>query len=850
MLKIKRFFSVITALLMLVPLLCIIPSAEDEENWVYINGINITRNADTAIIYKDIASTGQTQWGHDVVVDSENTVIDIIEGGLSEGENLKIPEGCYVVSAAGNKVNWFKSNVKKGSKLFFDSYTSRLFVCDKQDRFDPYFTVEKAVSGEDNYIIIHPEVSGTPAYTYDIAVDEKGIVVARGSNVASIENGFILSAATESDKEFLITHAPLGASCVVEEGIATFTYDEDMLKTTAKLEIARSEAIFIQAKEAFYNTDIQSAEKALNEAKAAAEATLDYRTLAAILENLENSVNKVCIDKDANELRAAFHVPAETDITAVREIVKQAKASGLNTLFLRVSNGYGTFIPLPEDNKFKQDSKFGGFDLLKAYIDVCGEEGMSLGLSVDVYYNEYASIAASDWTTVTNGTEKGISDKYYSPANAEFKKYFIDYIKHIVSEYDIKTILLDYLRYPKFHEDCDIGYDYDTISTFAKEYSIPLDEAEAIKTALFDSPHWQKWVEFRMGLVTDMARSVSSAIESVRTDIDLIAVSPRDTVDHFYMQDAVQWLEEGIIDGICLSLYERDAAERDTIDPIAYGDGLVADKGEIIGAYTGKTAYFFTALEASKAIDASTVSSMIIESRAVGSDGFIFSSLKSFIAQNYYSLLEGDVMSEKAFSPIGDVQEMMKQTLEYSKNKIDLSILANGGCDEATATASLSKINSALVLLENGVLTHEQASKLESDIAMLFASSGAKQTVVKEFQAITKSALLYKEMTELTPPVTNPNESSSTEESEILQESSSIVSETTEAVSSDNTPKELNINVGNILIYVFVGLTTVGAIAAIIIGIKRKNKLPVNHHMPKASINREENADKNTDSEE
>ncbi len=842
MYKIKRLLSACLAVLTLFTLLSVVPSAAEEDSWIYINGENITRRADTAIIYRGIGSTGQTQWGHDVIINEEWVVTDIIEGGLSEGENLAIPENHTVISAAGTKTQWFKTNVKKGSKLFYDSYTRRLFVCDNNGGFDPYFSMEKAVIGETNYIISNPEVSGTPAYTYDVAINSDGTVVERGSDVVIPEDGFAVSAATVSDKEFLIMYAPLGAKCVVTDGVATFTYDKTMLKTTAELELSRSETIFEKAKNSFYYVDVASAETAISEVKDALTKTIDYQTLINLLDKLENNVNRVCADKDSNELRAAFHTPTETDITAVREIIKNAKANGLNTLFLRVSNGYGTFIPLPEDNKFKQDSKFGGFDLLKAYIEVCEEENIALGLSVDVYYNEYASIAASDWTTEPNGTERGLCDKYFSPASPAFKAYFNDYIKYIVSEYDISTVLLDYLRYPKFREDCDIGYDYDTISNFAKEYSVPLAEAEAIKTELFDSPHWEKWVEYRMGLVTDMAKSISDSIKSVRTDVNLIAISARDSVDHFYMQDTVQWLEDGIIDGICLALYERDSAEKDVIDELAYDDGLVTSKGEIIGSYTGKKAYFFTAFEVSKTLTPKTLSGMITESRTIGADGFIFGNLNDYIAQNYYVSLSSDNMANEAFSPIGDTLETMKKTLEYSKTKINDSILANGGCDENSATQALSKINDALVLLETDVLTHEQATTLESDIAMIFASSSAKQTVLKEFQAITKSALLYKERTEIEQPITPPDESSQPDESDSSLDNSTAASDdtSTDGNNTDENKKKLNINIGNILIYAFVGITTVVAIIAIVVGVKRKNKRPVNRHMPKASFDNKE----------
>lgn len=842
MIKLKKALSVLMVLLLAIPMLSIMTSAEDEDGWVYINGINITRNADTAIIYKGIASTGQTQWGHNLIVDSENKVTKIIEAGLSDGENLEIPENCYVISAAGTKTQWFREHVKKGDTLFYDSYTGRLFVCDKKGEFDPYFEVESAVSGEDNYLIIAPETEGTPTYTYDIAVDENGKIIARGSGVTAPEKGFTVSASTERDKQFLITHALLGASCEVTDGKVVISYDEDMLKDTLSAEIAISESLLKTAKESFYNIDVAAADELIKQAKAALDEELDYKQLSIILDGLKNNIDRVCIDSDANEVRAAFYAPVETDDNAVREIVKKAKENGLNTLFLRVSNGYGTFIPLPEGDRFKQDAKFNGFDVLEAYIRICREENIALGLSVDVYYNQYASIARSDWTTVTNGTEKGLADRYYSPASDEFKEYFAEYVKYIVSEYDIDTLLLDYLRYPKFHENCDLGYDYDTLSTFSSKYGIPTDEANTLATELFESPHWQKWVEFKTSLVTDMAVTISESVRSVRSDVDIIAISARDTVDYFYMQDTVKWLEDGIIDGVCLSLYERDALENDAISPLAYDDGLVYDKGEIISAYTGKNAYFFTALESAKSISASTVSTMIKESRLRNADGFIFGSLNEYIAQHYYSELSKDVMAESAISVIGDKAEIMRATLEYAKAKIDGYILANGGCDETAVSNALSKINSAISELDKGVLTHEQASKLENDIALIFASSGAKQTVLKEFAAITKAALLYKAKDD-TPPVTE--ESSDATESEsvgnINDDKNASIAESQANNPTTNERKKLDINVGNILMYGFVGLTTVVAIAGIIIASKRKSRRPVNRHMPKASQTEESN---------
>lgn len=839
----KRVLALALTAFLITCTLTVYPLAEGENKYTFIDGENITRATDTAVIYKGVASTGQTQWGHNVVVDASGTVTDIVEGGLPEGENLAVPENGAVISAAGTRVQWFKDNIKVGTKLYYDSYTQKLFICDNSGNFDPYFVKTVNVTGDGNYIISNLLADDSPLYTYDVAVDESGVVTARGSGVTAPEGGFTVSAATNGDRATLVMYAPLGAKCVVADGVATFTYDKTMLKRTAEAEIALSDSLAASAAAGFYFTDINAINQAIADAKTASSGNIDYKTLIDLIEVLEINVNRVSSDTESTELRGAFHTPAETDINAVRATVKAAKNAGLNTLYLRVSNGYGTFIPMPEGSKFKQDSVFGGFDVLKAYIDVCKEENIALGLSIDVYYNQYASIAAPDWMTEPNGETRGLADKYYSPANEEFKKYFTEYVEYIVANYNVSSIVFDYLRYPKFHESCDLGYDYITVQTFSESYGIPINEADAIKTELFNSPHWEKWVEFRRGLVTDMAKTLSDAVNAIRTDVTLLAAAGRDSVDHYYMQDSIGWIEEGIFDGICLTLYEGDSDENDSIDPLAYTDGFVTAKGEIFGAYTGKNSYFFVSLETASPISADDFANAVYESRSIGADGFIASSLNSFIAQKYGLSLENSALKGNAVSQFSDTVTAMKTVLEFAKTKINDHILPFGGCTEDTATQALAKINDALLLLDSGVLGHSEAQTLESDIAMIFASSNAKQAVLKEFEALTKLALLYKEESVIIPPDVSGGETSVPPENSEPDTDISEVSEEESKAVTDNGEK-IDINIGNILIYVFVGLATVAATAAMIIGIRRKNKLPANHHMPKASMRENKESDK------
>lgn len=845
----KRFVykavSVLIAVLTVMPMLLLAAGATTDaglpeaEKLLFIDGENVTREVNTAIVYRGVASTGQSQWGHDIVVDADGTVTDIIEGGLSEGEDLAVPEGGMVISAAGAKVQWMRDNIAVGTKLFYDGYTRKLFVCDASGMFDPYFTKTAAVSGTGNYLITNPAADGAPYYTYSIAVDASGMIVARGSGAAAPEGGFLISAATEDDMQFLLMYAPVGAGCTVADGVATFTYNATMLKRTAETALLSAEAKIYSAKMEFADIDFTVLDAAVAEISAATAEVIDYKALSDIMMRIE-AVTAACCDREQSELRGAFHTPDERDINEVRATVNTAKSAGLNTIILRATNGYGTFIPLPSGNKFSQDPHFGGFDVLKAYIDVCAEENIALVLSVDVYYNEYASIAAPEWMSETNTGEVGLSDKYYSPSSAEFREYFVDYVRHIVGNYDIDSIMFDYLRYPKFSENCDYGYDYITLQTFAEANGITISEVDAIKTELFASPHWEAWVEYRKGLVTEMAESLDAAIKELRTDVTVIAVSARDSVDYFYMQDSIGWIESGIFDGLCVALYERDESENDPIDELGYADGIVAKKGEIFGAYTAKEKFFLTALDAGT--DTGELSAAVSESRNIGADGIVFSNMDEFLMRA--DRLCTGVLNGSAVSPLGNTVYAMKLILEYSKTKINDSIVAFGGCDEETASAALEKINEAIMALGDGALSYETASTLESDIAMLFASSAAKHSVLKEFEAVTKLALLHKTATAVTPPDIDkpdfsgdesgtPDESSTPEEDNEGDESAGDGDGKDESA-PDFADDSGGIAFGDILIYLFVGITAIAALTATVVGIRRKSRRPANRHMPRA----------------
>ncbi len=842
----NRIFALFIALITLFSSFCVFASADSEGKAIFIDGVNIMRSSDCAVVYIDVPSTKQDRWGHDVIVDKNGKVTKIIPSTDASGNDLAVPEGCMVISSTGEKAKWFKNNVSVGTRLYYDDYTQKLFVCDSNGSFNPYFEKTVKVAGEDEQYMISANGEGSnSAYAYKVAVDGFGIVCARGSDAVLPDGGFIVSAVTDADRQFLIMYALVGAKCVVKDGIATFTYTKDMLKTTVEYTLENAKA----KEELIINEHIyhwESLDYCIRHIEEVLDETITYKTATYAAGLLYNTMND-CYSgiEQGSELRGAFHIPTETSEEDVKKTVKAVKEANINTIILKLSNGYNSFIPLPEGNKFNQDEKFDGFDVLNSFIKVGKAENIAIALCIDVYYNEHASVAEPNWLSKTNSEEEGLKNKYFSPASTEFKEYFIDYLKYIVKQYPVEHIMFDYLRYPKFSEGCDLGYDTKTLEAFSKKYKVPMNEAEAIKTELFESKHWKKWVEFKTSLVSDMAKSISETLKTNAPNVSTTVLSARDSVDYYYMQDAYGWIEKGYFDGLCLALYEGDESENDPLDKNAYYDGVVTSKGKIAKAYTGKKSLFFVGIESSCDYDDQILANAIGEARRVGADGFILDSLQGYFDRNY--MLINKVINDPAESPFADIEKVASAILTFSENRIAL-LYGREQCTRAESDSAQKKIKAFLEDLENNANSISKIRAMRDDIAIALATNSAKEDILKDYDKLVKIATvrgitepeIIEESEDLSEEISDTIFSEIPEESEQSNIENNVANDDNSGSAIGNLLS--NIAIDEMLVYGFVSITLIGAVAAIIVGIRRKNAKPKKGHMPK-SVRDNENKD-------
>lgn len=821
----NRFLPLVLSVMLI--LLAVTPSfgcvfADEEVNYCYADGINLPCGLNGAVVYRDIASTGQSRWVHNVIVDSNGVITRIIEGGSADSADVSVPEGGMVIAASGTKVQWFKDHASAGDSVWLDTMTSRLFVYSDESEFDPYYTLAVTVTGEGEYIISSSEFEGIPQYGYTVYVDSIGVVVPE-----EVEGGFSVTAGTDGDKALLTMYAPLGAVCSVDEDVIKLTYSASSLKKSVELTLSEIKAEYEALKAECAYIDYAAIDALIAEYEAA-EVPNDYRSASELCHGIRQ-IRRHFAETVEGELRGALHTPDEKNDAEVYATVKAAADAGLNTVSLRLTNGYGTFLPLPDSFEYEQAEEFDGFDVLSSYVKYCDQLGVSLDVCVDVYYNEYASVTNPSMLTEVSGKEEGVRAKFFSPANDEFKEYFISYIDFLISNYSIDSLTLDYIRYPKFSEDCDYGYDSTTLAKFCEEYGVSSSAAAKIKNELYMSEHWNDWVDFRQGLISGMVKSISDTVREKRSDIYINAYVSRDVVDYFYMQDSKTWLENGWVDGLNLALFDYDAKENDSLTPIAYGDGLVLDKSALFSAYTSSNNYFFVTLGTVEGITHEMMLEYVFESRECA-DGFMFGNLEAFIGYGYASHL-GEVLKGSCLSPIMDEEEAVRALIDFSLNKLEAFMLPSGFCDESTAQSIMDTIDEFLLSIYISGIANVDATGLMNTVSMYLAASPAKNEFTQEYERIAKIVLLAKDEAEFTP-VPNPDESTP----DVNPETSTDVDiSTPEASTGENSSHGVSTDIdesipdgfdsaqaGKVIVYVFVGFSLIAGITGFIAYLRKR----------------------------
>ncbi len=664
----KIFLYLLSALLFLPSVAAAVNAAPDAGTAAATaDGVNVTRWADLLIVYKDVSTTDQNEWGCNAVVNSDGIVTRIIGVGDTSGKNLAVPDGGLVVSANGARVEWIVQNISVGDYVRFDEVTNRVMVS-KTDDFDISFCETLKITAFNSvryadYTVIYDRAgtTGTNGYGYEVCVDSNGIVVSAGGNDNTVpDGGYVVSVVGVEKKLFLKTYGAVGASCEIssDRKSVTFTYDDEAIKRSVQMEFDELKSDYKQAKLSCKLIDYEAAASMI----AAAEKYSDENVITTLagrteLYRLIEAAKLALTEQKYVETRGVWYVPLETDLEGVQKTVAKLAEGGINQLCLGITSGRGTIIPLPDGYTYSQVASLRGFDLLGAYCDECSKAGIELVVSVCVFRNNNASYD-EEWLTKANTDTGGESTTFYSPACDEYFDVFLKYITYILDNYAIDGLQLDYVRYPYYDGTTDYGYDETTKALFAAEYGVDDSVVDEIGVKLSSHAMWNNWIEFKASLVTKRVDQIRELVNEKRPDIYLSACLAADYTLQYYCQDGKGWIEGKLIDAVY---------------PMSYAEGIMASQTEHFSSFDGE---YYNIEGSGSYLSLSKAEQLlqVMQTREYDADGICFFELGAYFSHGYSDYLQSSAFYKNAVSPTFDSAAAAQRCFDSAADRIQLAL--------------------------------------------------------------------------------------------------------------------------------------------------------------------------------
>ena len=557
---IRRIACIILAMLLLTVPFVVFAAGEQETVVFHVDSINGTRWADLICVYKDVPHTNQNEWGENIVVSAEGKVVEKIAGGDIKGKNLAVPEGGMVVSGTGDIGKEMFASAEIGDNCLFDEITMRVYF--SKGEIDTFYTKKLRVTGYNstrwsNTVIIYNrsgEKTGTNPYGYEACVDNNGYIISLGGNDNTVPNGgYVISVTEQEDILQLKLYFTVGARCTLENDSVTAVYGEAELAQTARAELDALKTRIESAEKQYLLVDTASARAEADKIDINSIKTLADRNAA--IERMRD-IEDMLVESRGIETRSVWYTATEKTASEIKATVAKMKQAGFNELVLASNTENGTIIPI--DTKqipFKRDSVVRRLDILQTYIDECRANGISIVVLVPVMGNTFAE-QHTEWFDKTNTGE--LRDEiFFSPANEEYRKAFMDYVRFILENYDIDGLQLDYIRYPHFYTGVDGGYDEATVKLFTETTGLGSEVVAEIGKKLTDHPEWENWVKFKSELINSWVEEIHGLSQELRPDIFVSAAVAANDGYNTYCQDVSAWVSGGYIDGIYVMSYEE-----------------------------------------------------------------------------------------------------------------------------------------------------------------------------------------------------------------------------------------------------------------------------------------------------
>ncbi len=791
----------VLALLMLLPILCIAPLAEGTKV-LTATKLNTTRGDGDLVVYTPAfgKTTNTNEWGAEAVIDATGKCTYVGTDG-----NNPVPDGGFVVSGHDSDDNTVLNKTlvletfKVGTYAAFNEATMKITVSDQPILSSSDYEVSVSADGancgrfEDQLILYNRpgEATGTNTWGYEVVVTNSVVTAIGGNNstVPTEPNSFVLSG--HGTKAKWLKEAIVLGMTVTQNGMSfTFKFDAASSATALKITLTAIKEKLENAKANFAMIDNAKAQQSIDALASEIDAALNaYEkdknsdTLNKKCEELTSKAakisNSIC-ESPAVEYRGVWIRPTQTTESDVDAYVQKLYDAGINLVCIETLYDSCMIMPMPEDSLFKQNPKWKGFDMLKAFIDSCHKRNMELHIWMPVFYvghsdgaNAALSIGAKkpEWLSKNNVGKFFPSDTgehFYmlDPSNTEACNYLIDTYRYILENYDIDGFEMDYIRYWAAGAE-DWGYNEGMVKAFKDKYGV---------TPQFDpnASYWDNWCDFRASYVTAMVYRIRDLIDEVKPEVLLTADVAAD--EHHSKRSIYQYYHEWL-----------DAGVLDVVHPMAYGNTYY-DRITELNEMCGDNCYLAVGLGTfDSAITTDALVSHTEHIVNIGGGGAVFFEASSYLSRNLYSMLE-PMYSTKATVPTAE--NAINLFLEYEFKRIDERMIPAGALTDAQAKEIKEKLNAY------ASSSKEDETKLKSSKDALNASIAAVKSDEARGKlnavANTLSRMMYMhdridrklnapDVTEIpNVPTKNPTESTDSGDESSVPDASSTGSDTVE----------------------------------------------------------------------
>ncbi|MBQ3014907.1 MAG: family 10 glycosylhydrolase [Clostridia bacterium] len=629
--------------------------------------------------YKGAAGTGTNVYGYEAAVDANGVVVEL-------GVNVsKIPEGGYVISGHGKGRDFIRANVVLGATVVLNEKTQT-------------YSVSTTLN----------------SYYENLVTDVEAVITAAETRMKQL-------------------------------------YDVDTAALTSYIEDVRAELVSL--KKVKEDIEIALEDPNLTE-DGRVSLLMSYNNSQLKIEKLRQQILVSSAESKAVSARAVWHRPIENTYEEIEANIRMYQEIGINLIFVEtLYNGYSAFKSDVEEFPYHKNLALtytkGGTDpvvyndYLSAFVALCKEYGIEVHAWVENFYVGIDPLAKvvtmhPDWImynddgTYLQRNEGGLYI-FIDPANKAVQNTLISYYNDLFDKNpDVAGLNLDYIRYPVSSREEDTGFTIESMKgfyegvmgkSFTANQSSTREKMYNKFTQLFDKQYllggqeeadanYQKWVDYRMGLITGYVKRIKTEIKDERGIILSTSVfASLQESTNAKKQDWQTWYLNGWIDLATPMAYYTNSTDvlKRVNDMILMGGNNCLYYTGIASSYSGLPAW-----QNKEHIEASY---------QAGASGYvIFCSTQIIGHEDVQNALKSGVNSKWAVLPHAPIADLLAATKADLASKADRIYIPAGGMtaeQKAALVAAIEEIED--MSAETAVDIYKILKKVET-----LAKSGVK----------------------------------------------------------------------------------------------------------------------------